>query len=58
MNDHAIMIGWVEVKTDNRLVKEMRTPDVPTIRPTDRGAAKKLEKIFMKTEIVVKKHSP
>ena len=49
MNDHAIVIGWVEVKTDKRLVKEMRTPNVPTIRPTDRGAAKKLDKIFVKT---------
>ncbi len=49
MKDHAILIGWVEVQADKRLVKEMRTPDVPTIRPTDRGAAKKLEKIFMKT---------
>ncbi len=34
---------------DNKNTKEMKAVKTPTIRPTDKGATKKLEKIFKKT---------
>ena len=37
-NDHAILIGWVELPMSAKRDREMRTPKLPTIRPTDKGA--------------------
>jgi hypothetical protein len=46
MNDHAILIAWVGIVEKTDKSKEMKTMNVPTIRPTDKGATRKLEKIF------------
>ena len=46
MNDHAILIGWVGIAERTDKGKEMKTMDEPTIRPTDKGATRKLERIF------------
>ena len=48
-NDHAIVIGWIEMQAITKSKQEMKTPSLPTIRPTDKGAIRKLEKIFKHT---------
>jgi hypothetical protein len=48
-NDHAMILGWVEVENKGKNIREVKAMRTPTIRPTDKGATKKLEKIFKRT---------
>jgi hypothetical protein len=43
-SDHSIILGWVEIDVPVERIKEMKKGTLPTIRPSDKGATRRLEK--------------
>ena len=48
LNDHSIIIGWLDVPEGVKKVREMKGVKLATLRPADKGATKKIEKAWGK----------
>ena len=46
LNDHSIIVGWVEAPQGRTRVKEMKGTKLASLRPADKGATKEIEKAW------------